>query len=116
MASLARSAFDMAHVKNVSAYALLLKGKSAGKIVASWGSGRRVTATCCFYAGNLKSLGCVTGSFRGRGFGSGNEILSCAIFDALTRGEPSFAREFLSIADVRVWLKTKGYELVEIIA
>jgi hypothetical protein len=51
-----RSAFDMKHVKSVTAWALLYQGKEAGKIVANWSDNRYgsvCTATVVIHDGPL---------------------------------------------------------------
>lgn len=51
---MARTAYDLSHVKSVSAWAILYNCKHAGKVVANWGDSGTVTTTVSLWDGPLK--------------------------------------------------------------
>ena len=79
---LAKSAYDYASIKSVSAYAITFNGNFCGKIVANHGESQ-VTATVCIYGGPRRGMESTTGVASGYGY----DKLSAAIWDAFHRAD-----------------------------
>lgn len=127
---LARSAFDCAHVKSVSAWALLFPEESgklgeAGKMVANWSdnpNGSVCTATLAIWDGPLKDLEKCTGQAGGYGY----DKLSAAFVDALQRSnfetldvsrtaEKPRPMHAAGKEKAKEWLTKLGYMVIEVI-
>ena len=76
--------YDMKHVKSVSAYALLYKGKYAGRIVANWSdnpNGSVCTAVVMIHDGPFRDMPVTTGKAGGGGY----DKLSAAVHEAICK-------------------------------
>lgn len=108
-----RTAYDMAHVKSVSAWALHLEGKPAGKIVANWSdnpAGSVCTATVSIWIGPLAELPKSTESAGGYGY---HKLSAClaSIFHPFTEGK----RIDGGTGAIRAFLESKGYSVMEVL-
>ena len=112
--------YDMKHIKSVSAYVLMYKGKFAGRIVANWSdnpNGSVCTAVVMIFDGPLDSMPVTTGKAGGCGY----DKLSAAVHEAIckTVGKdsglvvPDLAGAGMS--SVHAWLKEFGYDMHQII-
>ncbi len=107
MATRKRTAYDLSHVKSVTAVALMFDGKQAGKIVANWSdnpAGSVCTATVSVWAGPLSDLPKSTESAGGYGYDKLSSCLS-RIFD----GCPDAGR-----SSCYRWLEDQGYVVIEV--
>lgn len=119
-----KPAYELKHVKSVTAVALLENGKEAGKIIANWSDNRNgsvCTATVILYN---SYAGYVIGT--GRAGGYGYDKYSSAVYCALSR-----MREYQNetpidmTGDIRVKaghgnvreaFEHRGYQYIEIIS
>lgn len=73
-----KDAYDLEHVKSVTAWALMFEGEYAGRMIAN--HGKAVTVTLVVWAGPLQAI-CATGRAAGYGY----DKLSGALWDAFNR-------------------------------
>lgn len=102
-----RTAYDLAHVKSVTAVALMFEGKQAGKIVANWSdnpAGSVCTATVSIWDGPLKELPKSTASAGGYGY---DKLSAC--LSELLDGCPDSGR-----SSCYQWLEKQGYGVMEV--
>jgi hypothetical protein len=110
--------WELKHIKSVSAYAVLLDGKPAGKILFHWSdnpAGATVTAAVAIFDGPLSDLPMTTGTAGGLGY----DKQSAAIYAALTKAaaDPSEIPAFHGSGMVAVieWLQTLGYTVFQVL-
>jgi len=112
--------YDLKHVKSVSAYILLYKGKYAGRIVANWSDnpcGSVCTAGVYIFDGPFESMPTTTGKAGGGGY----DKLSAAVRNALGKivNEdsglvlPDFGGAGMSA--VSEWFGKHGYDMHSVI-
>lgn len=100
-----RTAYDLAHVKSVTAVALTFDGKQAGKIVANWSDGGTVTTTVSVWDGPLKELPKSTTTASGYGY---NKLDACL--------EEIFGKDCPDSGTRQIykWLESMGYGVLEV--
>lgn len=124
-----KSAYDGAHVKRVTAWALLFNGKPAGKIVANWGNDGMsgVLMTVNAYAGQMHTWcdGESYSVFYGAGSFGADKMSGAfdAILDMMP-GAPALKRDGgtrpdlagLGSSEVRRYLESVGYDVFEVLS
>jgi len=104
-----KSAYDLSHVKSVTAVALMFEGQHAGRIVANWSDnpmGSVCTVTVGIWLGPLKDMPKKTERAGGYGY----DKLASALEQLFGGGCPGGGR-----SSVWQWLESKGYVVVEVI-
>ena len=113
-----RSAFDLSHVRSVSAWALWFDGKPAGKIVANWSdnpAGSVCTATVAIWDGPCKELEKTTASAGGYGYDKLSACLA-SILNPIFQSTPNgFKYLDGGSSQVHGWLESVGYSVLEVI-
>ena len=108
-----RSAYELSHVKSVSAMALTYGGKHAGNIVANWGDSNTCTLTLSIWAGPLKG-----DKATGRASGGGYDKWSAAFDDAARTSHPEMDIPHLNgcgVNAVIAWLESIKYKCLSVI-
>ena len=111
-----RSAYELSHVKSVSAMALTHRGGHAGNIVANWGDsdqGSTCTLTLSIWAGPLKG-----DKATGRAGGGGYDKWSAAFDDAARASHPEMDIPHLHGCGVNAvidWLESIKYKCLSVI-
>ena len=104
-----KTAYDLSHVKSVTAVALTFEGAYAGRIVANWSDnpmGSVCTATVSIWAGPFKDLPKKTAKAGGYGY----DKLSQALSEVFGGDCPDAGRE-----SVYAWLEKQGYGVMGVI-
>jgi hypothetical protein len=115
-----KDAYDLNHVKSVSAIVVLYNGKYAGRIVANWSdnpNGSVCTATVSIWLGPLEPMPKCTGRAGGYGYDKISSAISDAINKVIDEDPDKIAPRFsgCGMTEVRKWFEQFGYELFEII-
>jgi len=113
-----RTAFDLSHVKSVSAVALTFKGKFAGKIVANWGDGRggyTCTLTVSVWKGPLCKDG-NSNSATTRAGGSGYDKFASALCEAMSQFGKSYEEcSQIDAGRAKESFESWGYKYLEVL-
>lgn len=117
-----KNIFDYSHVKGVRAWALMHKGKQAGKIVANFSdnpAGSVCTAQAIFWTGplsHIKNYGDVHGPFLGKAGGYGYDKFSAAVESSLRKQgiNPKESMGGCGDTAVKAFLEKHGYSVLEV--
>lgn len=110
-----KSAFDCSHVKSVRAYAVLLNGTPAGRVVANWSdnpAGSVCTVTVGIWDGELKGMPSVTARAKGFGYCKFSAAFESAIQSA---GVEIHDVHGAGESEVEKWLESHGYTAFRVI-
>lgn len=118
-----KNIFDFSHVKGVRAWALMHKGKQAGKIVANFSdnpAGSVCTAQVIFWTGPLANNGPISdlkGPALGKAGGYGYDKFSTAVEQSLIKQgiNPKVSMGGSGDSAVRTFLEKNGYTVLEVI-
>lgn len=115
-----KDAYDLNHVKSVSAIAVLYNGNFAGRIVANWSdnpNGSVCTATVSVWIGPLEYMPKGTGRAGGCGYDKLSSAISDAINKVIAEDPDKIAPKFAGcgMTEVRKWFEQFGYELFGVI-
>jgi hypothetical protein len=106
-----KTAYDLNHVKSVSALALLFNGENAGRMVANYSdnpNGSVCTATVTAWKGPLKDRQGMTGRAGGYGY----DKLSSAVFQALRK---SGIDTIKTDGETCKMFESLGYQVIEVL-
>lgn len=118
-----RNVFDLKHVQGVRAWALMHKGKMAGKIVANFSdnpAGSVCTAQVIFWTGPLadnSEAGARKGPALGKAGGYGYDKFSAAVEQSLIKQgiDPKVSMGGVGDSAVKTFLEKNGYTVLEVI-
>ena len=108
---------EMKGPKNTTAWALLLDGKSAGKLIANWSdnpAGTVCTASVHIYSGDLANKG-LDFSIQGKAGGYGYDKLSQAVWQCIDKAGITVKAVRPANGQTRSEFEAWGYEVIEIL-